>query len=79
MGRILFWLVIGVLAYALYRWWTVRQQLQRKGTSARSVPGGERMVQCDVCGLNVPRSEALTDGTRTYCCEEHRSRAGRRD
>lgn len=76
MGRILFWLLIGVLAYALYRWWTVRQQVQRNGPSVRSVPEGERMVSCEVCGLNVPRSEALTDGSHTFCCEEHRRRAG---
>ncbi len=32
----------------------------------------EDMVRCQVCGVNLPRSEALLSQGRIYCCEEHR-------
>lgn len=34
----------------------------------------EDMVRCQVCGVNLPRSEALLSRGRIYCCEEHRNR-----
>jgi uncharacterized protein len=77
MGRILFWLVLGVLAYVAYRWW--RQQQRGESPPARSGPPrdhAEPMVSCAVCGLNVPRSEALLAGPSAYCCEEHRRQGG---
>jgi len=30
------------------------------------------MVQCSHCGVYVPRSEAVQDGDRYFCCREHR-------
>lgn len=35
-------------------------------------PKGEDMVRCQVCGVNLPRSEAIISGGRYYCGEEHR-------
>ena len=32
----------------------------------------EDMVRCQVCGVNLPRSEALLSQGRLYCCDEHR-------
>lgn len=34
----------------------------------------EDMVRCQVCGVNLPRSEAILSQGRIYCCEEHRRR-----
>jgi uncharacterized protein len=34
--------------------------------------GAEDMVRCQVCGVNLPRSEALMSQGRFYCCDEHR-------
>jgi hypothetical protein len=34
------------------------------------------MVRCDLCGLNLPQSEALPLQQRWFCCEEHRQRGG---
>lgn len=43
-------------------------------------PGGgpkvEDMVRCHVCGVNLPRSEAILSGGRFYCGEEHRRQNG---
>ncbi|MCX7672870.1 MAG: PP0621 family protein [Thiobacillaceae bacterium] len=49
-----------------------------KGMSRRvpqrppSSSGVEDMVRCEVCGVNLPRSEALMSRGCFYCCEEHR-------
>lgn len=32
----------------------------------------EDMVRCHVCGVNLPRSEAVLSRGRFYCGEEHR-------
>jgi uncharacterized protein len=80
MGRVLFWILLGFAAYAAWRWWNIKQRIadQRDaGPGEGTGRGAEPMVPCDVCGLNVPRSEALADDGRWYCSDEHRQR-GRR-
>jgi len=32
----------------------------------------EDMVRCRVCGINLPRSEAILSRGKTYCSDEHR-------
>lgn len=36
----------------------------------------EDMVRCRVCGVNLPRSEAIMSRGRFYCGEEHRRQDG---
>lgn len=43
-------------------------RLERDASSA--VPADT--VRCAHCGLHVPKSEAVCDGERCYCCETHR-------
>lgn len=74
MGRILLWVALGLAAYVLYRWWSVRQRRGRSASHRRDDGAAEPMVRCEVCGLNVPRSEALLLGERVFCCDEHRRR-----
>jgi len=79
MGRILFWALIGILVSIAYR------SLGHGAASRRSTPGAARrdaseaMVACAVCGLHVPRSEAIqvagggaSAPARWFCSEEHR-------
>jgi uncharacterized protein len=36
-------------------------------------PTIETMQQCARCGMHIPASEAITDGSGTvFCCQEHR-------
>ncbi len=68
--RLLFWALIGVLAYLALR------RLARDGQpGGRGRPGSSRaaedMVRCAVCGLNLPKSEALPLDGRWACCAEH--------
>ena len=48
---------------------------KRSAPSGKAVPptprDPERMVVCAHCGVHLPRSEALTNGPRHYCCAEH--------
>jgi uncharacterized protein len=70
MGRILFFLLLAVAIYLLWR------SFQKRGTGTRAqgatdgVP--QAMVSCATCGLHLPRQEALPLGDRFFCCEEHR-------
>lgn len=47
---------------------------RRVEDKARKPPEAEDMVRCHICGVNLPRSEALLSKGRTYCCDEHRRR-----
>lgn len=55
----------------------VRRAMSPKPSSTDSattpVKDGD-MVRCDVCGLHVPRAEALIQGKRVYCCPDHAKR-----
>lgn len=72
MGRILFFVLLGIAVYVAFRIWRVGRQ---RGSNAGRGSGGELsepMIRCAHCGLNVPRSEALADAGRWYCSEAHR-------
>lgn len=47
-----------------------RDELPRKEKTS------EDMVRCEVCQVNLPRSEALLSQGKFYCCDEHRRRGG---
>ena len=89
MGRILFFLLLALAIYIGWRMWRMQQSRSRGDAPPRDRGAvAEHMVRCDVCGLNLPQSEALpapaapeasdapaaADGTpvRWYCCETHR-------
>ena len=76
MGRVLFWVLLGRAVYVAWRWWNVKRQLadRSRGGEPGSASGPEPMVPCDVCGLNVPRSEAHAGNGRWYCSDDHRQR-----
>jgi uncharacterized protein len=76
MGRILFFLLLGIALYVGYRLW--RSGLRREATRTPPADAGEPMVRCDHCGLNLPRSEALAEAGRWYCSDAHRRLGGGR-
>ena len=84
MGRLLFWLVLGVLGWA---WWKSKARAAMRGRQAppsgrASAPGtsgapagpaAEPMVACVACGVMFPASEAVHDDAgRPYCSAAHR-------
>ncbi|MGZ8253401.1 MAG: PP0621 family protein [Burkholderiaceae bacterium] len=70
MGRILFFLLLAVVIYMVWR----SMQRRDKGPPSSGTELGtpQAMVSCATCGLHVPRQEALLLGDRFFCCEEHR-------
>jgi len=64
--RVIFWAVIA---------WVVIAGIRRLSSGAR--PGASRgaapedMVQCAICRLNVPKSEAIAIAGGWACCPEH--------
>jgi uncharacterized protein len=70
-----------VLAVVLGILWLMRGNRRSADTAAPRAGGPgtaqqQEMVQCPVCLVHLPRSDALPgpDG-RLYCCPEHRARA----
>ncbi|HTN47970.1 MAG TPA: PP0621 family protein [Burkholderiaceae bacterium] len=72
MGRILFFLLLAVAAYVVWKWLqrasTGRTTDQRRSSAAPA----QAMVSCAHCGLHLPRSDALVAGDRYFCSDEHR-------
>lgn len=68
------------VAYLLWRHGRLRDE-RESATSARKPPPApgdpQQMVSCPVCGVHLPRSEAVAgQGGILYCSNEHRLRAG---
>lgn len=77
MGRILFFVLLAIAAYAAWMW--LRRSASRgvdaaPRSSAPRTDTPQAMISCANCGLHLPRQEALPMGERFYCCEEHRRR-----
>jgi hypothetical protein len=78
MIRLVFWCLMGVLLYAGLRKLTGGG---RGGAGADRRPDAgaehvESMVRCRVCGLNLPKSEALPVGDQWACCAQHARASG---
>jgi uncharacterized protein len=65
--RLLLLLLIAFVVYRLYRLFSGPRQGTREQPTLT-----EDMVRCTVCGVHLPRTRALADGTDWFCCEEHR-------
>lgn len=70
MGKILFIILVTLL---LVLWFKHLARPRGEGTNKPPAPKkAEDMVRCKVCGVNLPRSEALLSKGQFYCCDEHR-------
>jgi uncharacterized protein len=69
MAKLLVLVLVVLVAYAVVK------ALAAKGRASGPPPrphAGERMVPCSQCGINLPESEALVEGGRYFCSDEHR-------
>lgn len=67
MARVLLLLFIAFLVYLLFRGF-FRSQVKNPPPQDSAVqPGGEDMVACARCGVNVPRSETREVDGRRVC------------
>jgi len=57
-------------------WWLAKGFRRKNAAKDAPEAAPEQMVNCGHCGLYLPRGEAIRDGNRFYCCDEHRRLAG---
>jgi len=69
LGRILFLLIIAFLIYLLFKGF-LRAQTRRGEEDRREKV--EDMVACARCGVNLPKSEAKSEGAQFYCRDNPR-------
>ena len=80
MGKLLSWLLLGVLVWGAYRFLVL---LKRRAEAARAEgrhPASDtpqHIVRCERCDVHVPRSEAIAEGKHYFCSEAHRDEARR--
>lgn len=67
-----------LLAFAV---WVIYSMLKRYAAgpprddeAPPAPPAQEDMVRCVVCGVHLPRSEAILSRGEFFCCDEHRRR-----
>lgn len=82
MGRVVFWLLLGVAVWIGWRLWKDKQRLQaqRSADEDQRAVQGEVLVECRQCGVRLPRSAAVRDADTWFCSLQHRDehRAARR-
>lgn len=89
MGKVLTWVLIGLILWGAWRLYTISQRRIERSRHDAGAAGGphdgdgepgrvaapETMVKCAVCGLHLPGSEARWAAGRTYCSDAHRDQA----
>ena len=74
------YLLLFAVLFIAYMMWRNKRIDDGSGAAGRSGPTQRplQMVSCQVCGLHLPKTDALvgSDG-QFYCSQEHRQRAGR--
>jgi uncharacterized protein len=71
MARLLFWMLLALVAYAVAKKWSGSGAGRKR--AADKPP--ETIVRCAACGLNVPQSDAHSRDGLWYCSREHLERA----
>jgi uncharacterized protein len=74
LGRILFFILIGIAIWLLWRGSVRVTRKPPPGADARQADRGEDMVQCARCGVHLPRSEAREEAGRLVCRDNPRCR-----
>lgn len=78
MGKLIFWLAVLGAVFLVAR--AVGLLQRREATRRREADAGPRaleMERCAHCGIHFPRADAVRNGARSYCSEEHRRAAER--
>lgn len=71
MTKLLFIIAVTLLLVLWFKSMARKKDKADKPDS-KSKDGVEDMVRCQVCGVNLPRSEALLSRGRFYCSDQHR-------
>ncbi|MDR0769605.1 MAG: hypothetical protein LBE75_00160 [Burkholderiales bacterium] len=75
MSKLLFWVLVFIVALIVWRLWNIRQWNARRRHDASSPPKkkpgrDEPMVQCVRCGVFLPRGDARLTHNGYRCNDE---------
>ena len=78
MGRILFFVVLGLVVVVFFKSWQRKQLDQHPKSSGRipRQPADQAMHACQHCGSYAPLSEGVMISGRFYCQAAHAREAG---
>jgi uncharacterized protein len=75
MSRFLFFALIALAIYLALKGMARKERVREERERSRAASAsGEDMVTCARCGVNVPRSEVVTDAGRLVCADNPRCR-----
>ncbi|HEX2544230.1 MAG TPA: PP0621 family protein [Ramlibacter sp.] len=70
-------IAVVVIVYMVWRSSRLRDEGSKPRNQAAAPGEPQEMVSCPVCGLHLPRPDAVAGSNgRFYCTPEHRARAG---
>ncbi len=69
MAKFLLVIAVFVVVYLFLR--TYRKRVEAAPPPAAAAKHGEDMVRCRICGVHLPKSEAVTSRSEFYCSKEH--------
>jgi len=67
LSKFIFLVVLGLVVYLVIKGVS---RVRQRPVAHDKLP--ERMVACGHCGVNLPESEAVEEGGRYFCSEDHR-------
>jgi len=66
MGKLFFYILIALLIY-----WIIKSRHSKKDTDISNQDSIEDTVNCVHCGVYLPKSEAIRQQDKYFCCQEH--------
>jgi uncharacterized protein len=75
VAKFLLVIAVFIVVYLFLR--SYRRRVEAAPPPAAAAKHGEDMVRCRVCGVHLPKSEAVTSRGEIYCSKEHLQLADR--
>ncbi len=75
MAKFLLVIAVFIVVYLFLR--SYRRRVEAAPPPAAAAKHGEDMVRCRICGVHLPKSEAVTSRGEFYCSKEHLQLADR--
>jgi uncharacterized protein len=75
VAKFLLVIAVFIVVYLFLR--SYRRRVEAAPPPAAAAKHGEDMVRCRICGVHLPKSEAVTSGGEFYCSKEHLQLADR--
>jgi uncharacterized protein len=69
VAKFLLVIAVFIVVYLFLR--SFRRRVEAAPPPAAAAKHGEDMVRCRICGVHLPKSEAVTSRGEIYCSKEH--------